>query len=403
MIKAHSLLYAVYVCLIVSIICGALLYYSNLYNLLNQFYNSREELYIQNQSALNYALSNADIENDVVNPETGVTTNYELKSHGLLNVIVVKSCLKNDTITSAHFIGHYATKQMALYLSNISNPLSYSGNVKLIGNKKLPSKFIDEIYINNTQNNLKLVGSIELSESILPEINSDFKKVFQETNSQKLLLKDLVRSHDSIYFNSFMSKTIEIQLPSAVLQNVIIKGNFVLYAKDSITINENNVLEDVIVKAPIIRISKGFKGNIQAFANKKIIVESNVLLSYPSVLSIYNNSDEKSEITINDNVTIYGAIVLFGTPLIRMDDNSIVVKEKSLIIGDIYCTGKLMINGSIYGSVFTNRFFSKTMSSTYDNCIIDAEIDITKRPDYFISIPLFKSKNEPYGVFKKVL
>ncbi len=194
-----------------------------------------------------------------------------------------------------------------------------------------------------------------------------------------------------------------MELNSPLLENVIIKGNFILYAKDSITISANDVLEDVIIKAPIIKISKGFKGNIQAIATKKIVIEDDVILNYPSVMAIYNTSNEKSEMTINKNCSIYGAVVLFGTRLNNIDDNSIVLKEDTKIVGDVYCTGKLMVYGSVYGSVYTNKIFSRTSSGNYENCIINGEIDVTKRPNYFISIPLFKNKNEPYGIFKKVL
>jgi hypothetical protein len=58
MVRAHSLLYAIYISLIVSIICGALLYFANLYGQLNLYYNLQEELYLQNQSVVNYALGN---------------------------------------------------------------------------------------------------------------------------------------------------------------------------------------------------------------------------------------------------------------------------------------------------------------------------------------------------------
>lgn len=403
MVKAHSLLYAIYVCLLVSILCGALLYFANLYNMLNQYYNLHEDLYIQNQSALNYALSNGNTTQELLIPETGLTSSFEIKSHGLLSVAIVKSSLKGDTISSAHFIGHYPDTKMAIYLPSFSNPLTYSGNVKLIGDKRLPIKLIDGKNINNSVNKLTSSGITELSESVLPEINPDFKSVAEAKAKKLVRLKDIERSNDSVYFNSFLNKTIEIELTTSSIANVVIKGNFILYAKDSLTIKRDAVLQDVILKSPKIKIEEGFKGNLQVFASKKIEIGSNVNLCYPSVLLIYNNSLEKSEIKVNENTIINGAVVIFGSPLTSIDDNVVIVKEKSLVIGDIYCSGKLMTNGKIYGSVYTNRFFSKINLASYENCIINAEIDVSKRPDYFVSIPLFKNQKEAYGVFKKVL
>ncbi len=403
MLKANSLLYAVYVCLLVSILCGALLYYSSLYSMLNTFYNSRENIYIENQSVLSYVLTNGAESESLINPETGITSEFEVKPFGLLDVAIVKSSFKNDTIASAHFIGHYPENSTALYLANFSNPLSYFGTVTLIGDKKLPSKFIEKKYINNSESILISKGVTDLSEKTLPEINPNFKGIVTRNHDQLILFRNVEKTNDSVYFNSFLNKTIEIELTSTVLQNVTIKGNFILYAKDSLVIKKDAFLADVIIKSPIIQIEDNFKGNFQAFATKKIDVGSNVTLSYPSVLSIYNNSDRESQITVNENSIIYGGVVLFGTKLLNSEDNKVVFKEKTKVIGDIYCTGKLMISGKVFGSVFSNRIFAQTSSAVYENCIINAEIDITKRPVYFVSIPLFKNQKELYGIFKKVL
>ncbi len=122
MLKAHSLLYAVYVCLIVSIICGALLFFANLYNQLNLFYNTREALYIQNQSALNYTLGNSLSENNFINEKTGAQFSSEISSFGLLHILKVKNFNATDTIQSAHFVGNYSNaeemKQLARDLIN---------------------------------------------------------------------------------------------------------------------------------------------------------------------------------------------------------------------------------------------------------------------------------------------
>ncbi|MFH6996018.1 hypothetical protein, partial [Flavobacterium sp. FlaQc-48] len=170
MVKAHSLLYAIYVCLIVSIICGALLYFSNLYNQLNLYYNLQEELYIQNQSVLNFVLGHklaqAAIEKD---ENSGIEGSYETKSHGLLSVVLAESYISNDTVSSVHFVGAQNRDKNAIYLTNLSKSLFYSGKVKLIGNNQLPSTFIETSYINNSLNKLTAEGKITISESQLPE------------------------------------------------------------------------------------------------------------------------------------------------------------------------------------------------------------------------------------------
>lgn len=147
MVKAHSLLYAIYICLIVSVICGALLYFSVLYSQLNLHYNLQEELFIHNQSLVNFALGNNLLPEEMPQEENlALQGSYETKQFGLLKLIVAKSSIKNDTIASAYFAGRFISDKTAIYLPSFSNALSYSGKVKLIGNKKLPSPYISLRY-----------------------------------------------------------------------------------------------------------------------------------------------------------------------------------------------------------------------------------------------------------------
>ncbi|WP_343696902.1 hypothetical protein [Flavobacterium sp.] len=403
MVKAHSLLYAIYICLIVSIICGALLYFSNLYNQLNLYYNLQEELYIQNQSVLNFALGNkttpAEIEKD---EKTGIEGSFETKPYGLFSLILAKSYIANDTVSSVHFAGARNINKTAVYVTNFTKSLYYSGTVKLIGDKQLPTPYIETSFLNNEVNKLTNEGKMTISEPQLPEINSEFKKIFEGIQSEKVKLSDVEKPKDSLFYNSFFNPTKEISVKSTI-SNMIFKGNFILRSDDSIRVKKNMVLEDVILIAPKITFEEGFKGTVQAFATKGIELEDKVTLNYPSVICVYNETTEEAKINIKKECRITGAVVLFGNPNNLIDKNTIVVDEKGLLFGDLYCTGKLMLKSNVYGSVYTNRFFLKTTGSSYENVISNIEINTGKRPDYFISIPLFNTKNTTYGVIKKVL
>lgn len=403
MLKAHSLLYAIYICLIVSVICGALLFFANLYGQLNLHYSLQEELYIQNQSVINYALGNKLLADEI--PEEGnseIKGNYIAKQYGLLTLLIANSWANKDTIVSAHFVGYFNTDKTAIHLANLTKSLSYSGHVKIIGNTILPSPFIETAYIDNKANELIREGKNFNSDLVLPEINPVFRKIFDGIQTQKISLSEVDKQKDSLYYNSFLKETKEIQVNS-ILSKVIFKGNFVLRSNDSILVKKNTVLEDVILIAPKITFEEGFKGTVQAFATKGIELGQKVILNYPSVVCVYNESREESKIKIKKGSKITGAIVLFGNPLETVSENSIEIDEEGLMLGDIYCTGKLLVKSKVYGSIYTNRFFYKTQSSIYDNIINDVEFNVHKRPGYFIAIPLIESKKTDYGVLKKVL
>lgn len=403
MVKANSLLYAIYICLIVSIICGALLCFANLYGQLNLHYNLREELYIHNQSIVNFALGNKTEPDEIPADEnSGIEGSYNTKQYGLLTLLLANSWVKNDTVPSAHFVGYFAADKTAIHLANFSKSLFYSGTVKLVGDNQLPSTYIETVYINNKPNRLTVEGKNTISESHLPEINSNLKRIFERMQTDKIGLSEVDKPKDSLYYNSFFNETKEIQVNS-IVSNVIFKGNFVLRSKDSIRVRKNAVLEDVILIAPKITFEEGFKGTVQAFATKGIELEQKVILNYPSVVCVYNENAGESKIKIKKESKITGAIVLFGNPLERIDKNSIEIEEDGLVFGDIYCSGKLLLKSKVYGSVYTNRFFHKTQTSSYDNTIADIEINAIKRPGYFIAIPLFNTKKAAYGILKKVL
>lgn len=407
MIKANSLLYAIYICLIVSIICGALLYFANLYSQLNLYYNLQEELYLQNQSLVNYALGNKLVQEELQPEEnSGIIGNYTCKQYGLLKLLLAQSSIRKDTVSSAHFVGNYTIEKEALYLSNFTQKLSFSGKVKLNGDIQIPTNYIDPSYVLNQLNQLTHVGKMEISQMELPIINPDFKKVFENIKTEKIDLKEFEESNDSIFFNSFYNETKEIYLSNSIVRNKIFKGNFVLRSKDSLRIEKNTILEDVILIAPKVTIEEGFVGNVQIFATRGIELEQNVSLKYPSVVCVYNKrnrDDELFKIKIKKECKITGAVVLFGNSNEKIEQNSIEIDEKCKLTGSVYCSGKLMLKSNVNGSVYTNRFFYKTTSSTYDNLLVDVEIDVKKIPKFFISIPLFENKNTNYGILKKVL
>lgn len=404
MVKAHSLLYAIYVCVIVSLLCGALLYIANLYNQLNLYYVSRSELYIHNQSAVNYALGN--IENTGTETEddnTGVTSVHQTRNYGLYKLLITQSYINKDTVVSAHLAGQYSTDNTCVYLTNYSKPLYYSGKVILIGEKKLPSQTIRDLYLDRDKTN-KLVsdGVITISDNKLPDINPDLKSLF-EKKFKSASLSSVEKQNDSIYFNSFLSETKEIELQSPTLTNLIIKGNFILHSKDSIHVKSNTVLEDVILFAPVITFEDGFKGSVQAFATQSLTLGSKSRLEYPSTLCLYNKGLEKSEIKIKKESVIKGGVISFGYPHRTADKNFIKIENAGLVIGDIYCTGILMLGSDVHGSVYTNRFLYQGTASKYENCIANLEINVNKRPDYFLSIPFLKGEKSNYGLAKKLL
>lgn len=398
MVRAHSLLYAIYVCLIIALLCGALLYMANMYNQLNIFYASHEELYIHNQSLVNYALVNTEGDMPEVDKKNGIESSFEKNPYGLLTILKATSFISNDTVISAHLLGLDKVDKTCVFVPSQSRSLSYSGNVKLIGEKKLPSDYIRPIYIDTRLNKLDIDGNITVSPSILPELSKNFKSPVTFA-AQEVKLKDLPKIKD-FYYNSFLKPSVKVVLEAPEITNVSLKGNIIIYSNDSIVVSSGAVLEDVILVADKIYFKDNFKGSVQAFASEKIVTGKNVELRYPSVLCV-TTSGAKNSIHIGKENKLYGAIVLHGSAFTEIQNNLVEIEEDSFIAGDIYCSGNLILKSNVYGSVYTNKFSYTTTSTGYGDCIADIEINALKRPRYFVGVPLFDN-DKNYGTIKKV-
>ena len=378
------------------------MYLSNLYVSLNLHYNIQEELYIQNQSAVNFALGNNVLEKEIpIEENSNIGSNYKVKTHGLFSVLVCNTFREADTVTSTYFTGSFSRNNTAMYLANFGQNISYSGNVSIVGDCLLPRVYIETSYIKNEISSIKIDGKKSLSKTALPQVSEKLTSVVKELmfSENSTYIRGDIR--DTLSYNSFVKPTVEVKVNS-VLGGKTIKGNFVLRNKDSIFVRKNAVLEDVILVAPKVIFEEGFEGNVQVIADEKIEVGPKVKLGYPSVLCLYSGNANQNSIEIKKEATLLGSIVLFGNPMEKIASNSISLEKGSFVLGDIYCTGKLDLQGTVYGSVYTNRIFYKTESAVYDNLMGDLKIDVSKRPEYFIGVPLFDDEKVRYGIIKKV-
>ena len=94
---------------------------------------------------------------------------------------------------------------------------------------------------------------------------------------------------------------------------------------------------------------------------------------------------------IEEDVEIYGGIVMDGSSFREKQNNYIKVDRNSLVVGDIYCNGIIELKGSIIGSLYTHKLQLETRSSKYADVILNGVIDVTEIPANFVRLPLFKN------------
>jgi hypothetical protein len=93
---------------------------------------------------------------------------------------------------------------------------------------------------------------------------------------------------------------------------------------------------------------------------------------------------------------INGYVILLNNSTDPYVFSSINIAKNAIVRGLVYTDQFVDIKGSIVGSITCNKFILRTISSVYDNYVLNAKIDYYDLPKYFINAGIFskKSKNE---------
>ena len=406
-VKASSLINAIFVCLLVSILCGSLVLLSSYQQILGEKLSMGNKLIADNNSAFNLLLSSMD--KIPYNTQQNIEGfRNETKSIGIkkkwggYDILVSKTYHRLDTITKTALVGKRDMEfnTTALYLANYATPLKISGKTVLIGDIKVPGGTVENAFIDATHQGHVLRGKKDKSDRGLPDI----KKVELDYNLldfEEIDFNDVIRQKEIV--RGFDKKTLLVRLNDIEqISSLTFKGNVMIESSNKILIAEDVNLKDVIIKAPEVIFKSGFQGNVQVLAEKKVILEKNTKLLYPSVIMASNNLDSVSVVLKKESLFI-GDIIVTGSNIYDAKKRSIVLEEDAKLVGRLFCTGYTELKGKVYGRVFTNWFNLKTQTSVYENVLHNSEINLDSLPKEMVQIPLFDFNQEKNSVVVKKL
>ena len=401
MLKAASLMYAIFVLLIISILCYGILLVFSLNLRLDTYFENRSALLIEQRSALeeikaNFKEIQTVTSGTIQNENKAFFSKYNIKKWGVLTLVKLSTYSKNDSIKSNYFIGRKRRQNMpALYLRENDEPLKISGTTKIEGDVYVSQEGIKKVRINNHITHKPThIGKRYLSNKVFFNL-----KDLDDTEEEFLETIDAQSIEDTLIV-SFNQDTKIVRAATAV-ENIKLKGNIILQSKDTLVIDRYTYLEDVIIKAPKVIFKQGFKGNAQVLSSH-IILEKGVVLTYPSALITKGDTNQKSTIICDENTNLQGVIYMLGDGLKTLENREIQLKENSKIQGDVVCDGKLSIKGTIEGSVFASLLFYEDISKSYTNLIHNAKILSNKLPlDYFQIAVDEKFENDAIVIIKK--
>lgn len=407
MLKAGALYYAILISFLVALLSGFLM--------LNVWYHHYHTLLLlqdmrleQNvKSSLVLALEKPDLLSmdqpktiDLFDNEGEDEVQLTRKQWGGYVLIKSQATWKNIHHSKIELCGSdiFTEEPIALYLADKERYLSVSGKTLLKGNCYLPKLGIRRAYIEGMSfmGDELVQGKMEVSKSNLPEIESFFMshnlEYFTKSNFSADSMLSIVRllKSDSLQ-NSFYNKTVVFYSDQWLqISNKNLTGNIKIISSKGITLGNNYQFRDVIVYAPKIEVSSGFKGSVQLFVRDSLLIRENAHLEYPSMIAMIETTIKKPLIEIEKGSTIGGDIVLLNAKNNADNQAECRLNEGCEIEGRVYCDGKLQMTGTVKGSVYCNGFILSTPSSLYENHLLNATIDFSALSKYYAGSLFFK-------------
>ena len=240
---------------------------------------------------------------------------------------------------------------------------------------------------------VKLIyGDQKLSKEELPQfqqINSALiKEQIERTKGSPDQLYEHEKPHRSL-MHSFNQEPLRIYSKDTIyIDNIELTGNIHIHSDRIIYVRKSANLQDVLLTAQSIFFDDDVKAKLQAFASKSLVTGKRSKFLYPSALGIFpldeGFSVDSSQVKLNKKTIVYGSVIFDSDEKKDHYSSNVLMEEKTKVYGDLYCKENLELRGSVYGSVYTNRFILKKSGRIYNNHLLDATIDGKSLPKEYI-------------------
>lgn len=404
-LKAHTLLSALVISIIISIILGSLLllHYHN--NLEWAKFKANERLEQNLESSVKLVTGDSTGYNitsqEQISLFGGIDDSVQISKEywGVFNLAGIRSFQNKQSISRQFLYGISLTDTLnaCLFLVDHQRPLQVSGTTRLVGNAYLPKGGVKVADIDGKEYEGKepVQGEVLKSDTTFPIVNEYLVRLIQG-NLKMIQSKAFQKEHtntvpDTVY-NSFKNETqyFFINENNPLLFQKI-KGKVLLFSDSIIVINAGLKLEDVIIMAPEINIADNFEGTAQLIANKVITIGKHCMLKYPSAVILVKDSlnNYQGKIEVGENSSVSGLLFAHTTQTDKFK-NSVEIKKGTFFEGTVFVNGYLQMQGMVHGNVLTDYFLYKSVVATYENSLVDVLIDRTKLSPYFVSSTLLK-------------
>jgi len=315
-----------------------------------------------------------------IDDETYIMT----KPWGVYEIGLAKSVFRGDSLEHSFLFGNkWNDDNVAIHLKSGTSGLQVAGNTKIQGDVKVPGGRVKPAFIGNRyyEGDKVVYGNIYDTEKIFPEVSNklclQLKEITPSWVSQSRLVVGELK--DSVSASFHQSPVIFFSADSVSITNQSYSGNIILASARAISIGKDASLNNVIITAPKVYVSSGFKGALQCFGSEKIEIQEDVTLNYPSSLILNGNGSGRIEIM--ERAILEGSITALKDD--SNEEMDLYIRPNSTIKGQIICEGTTHLKGAVIGQVITKEFGLKTGSGYYKNHVLDGSVNVIGLPEWF--------------------
>lgn len=402
-LKSAALQYALLIAVLVAILLSSFL----LLNFTHQKFKHQSYKLLDRNSEMNngiyYALNKSFLDNDSLARNTSVGVNI-IREKAWGNFLLITSTFEGSSSERNALVGHQNNSGKSLMLQEPNLPLVLIGNASLGGSVYLskhgikPGSIGGYSYYNKT-----LINGSVFNAKNLPKLDPKWLK-----NSKDRLLNQELEKHIwepfkvRDYTNSFNIPTTRLISDTTIVISSTIVGNILIKSNVEIIVTPNAIINESVLIAPRIKILRGseFKGHL--LANEQVILEEDVKLLYPSSIALLHSSEannasvKKGEepIIINKNSLVEGSILYYSTtPFTRTSNSSILIKNKAKILGEVYSTNSIELEGEVTGTVYAYNLVVNKFDGSYINYFYNGKLNSFTANMRFSGLPL-ENKNK---------
>jgi len=406
-LKAGALQMTLFVIVVIALILGAFVLLTHLNKLLSIKTDFAIETIQNANRGVQYSLRH-DIPYDSpfqveMDDETFKSLNIKKEAWGVFQRVTSQSNIKTFAFNRTALIGDAIpkTKRTALYLENTNKPLVVVGNTRIEGDAYVSKKGIRPGNISGQSyyGDQLLYGNMRLSKPALPEIDKQIvnhikksvKQIYDYDDNQFIDLDTI-----SVFANSFLKPLkVAYRREAITLDHKKLSGHITIKSETSIHVKATSKLKNIILIAPKIYLENDVKGNFQAIATDSIVVGEQVRLSYPSALILSpkaksvehgKNDIDKSSITIGKGSIIKGVVMSLISKTKNDFNAHIQINEAASIYGEVYCTGNIELESTVYGTVYTSGFTAHQNGSVYQNHIYNGKILVNDLSEDYVGL-----------------